>query len=357
MTPQERQNLLIAICLALASTLKISNGIKAMIKCPKANDAQIVQNSKVKWTNKQTTKPNQPEQIQQQKPKDKVFKRTHIKTLQLYVQDNKITTLEEKEYQNFLIEYIHNNPAIYLALLIQANYKLIQFPDNIEEIDPKINYTSLYNNLATNNYTNKYPYHFLDLTTQIPVLNCELSNLQRFYKTQTQPLYPVEQILNILFNPEQQGADYNTRIESLKASIEQFKQSGSLKTSYPYNYILMYLWDIACLLHDEANDLTEPTTQEQLNGLATQIDNFLQANVDKQGIKIQVNKYTNTNEDIKDNHTKIEEAAEKATLQKEEEEMKQQEKAQDSKLSSTQKILNKLSATNNKLQIIMQILY
>ena len=150
MTPLERQKLSIAICLALATTLNTSNEIKAMKKSPTGHNEQIVQNSKIKWNNKQITKTNQPEQIQQQKPKDKVFKRTHIKMLQLYVQDNQITTLEEKEYQNFLIEYINNKPATYLALLIQAKNDLVQFPKEIIYLDQSLKSDDIYDMLLKN---------------------------------------------------------------------------------------------------------------------------------------------------------------------------------------------------------------
>ena len=113
------QKALLAICLALPITLTKNHAISAM-------DTNIEISA-----NKDDDKETNAQKKQQEQLELIANKPTHIAALQYYVDITKPKKLGKEEYKDFLHYYIKDDTEKYLALIIQANKNLIQFPNNI----------------------------------------------------------------------------------------------------------------------------------------------------------------------------------------------------------------------------------
>lgn len=110
------QKALITTCLALATTLKISNAINAM----EANDLQIVQKPKNNDLNEPTNK-----------------QETFLQTLDDYLRERKGQgrPLTKRQYRQLLRKYIGDDIVKLLALKIQAYYEQITTDENPDETE------------------------------------------------------------------------------------------------------------------------------------------------------------------------------------------------------------------------------
>ena len=158
-------------------------------------------------------------------------------------------------------------------------------------------------------------------------------------------------------------------IEKYNKKLNQQEQNQNALNNSTQNFIAQLLWDrpdeentdnniynnqggTETNIYDEGHwediDLDNPDEQSHS-------EESPHSDKDNEGSAKDLNTDTNNEHNPQTNNTKTD--GNETNQLKEEEEMKRQAKEQGSQISTTQKIINNLSATNKMLQIIMQILY
>ena len=309
---------------------------------------------------------------------------TFTRALDYVVSKNKTKDIPVELYQETAKDYIKDNPVKYLALRIQEKTALIQFPKGTQLYIKKYPFTTQTDIGAV--FDNKPPkiYRINKLKKTTKENADILAALKTIQHAKPETLTVAQRILALLFkkqrlSPEEINEPQLDLLTELINNYEQQEQEHT-KELYPYSHIINLLGDVAKQLEEEADDFEQSKEQDQLKLLAHQIRTFFNLYKDKQAANEQANApqeaKTNPNlpenndgqneENTENNINNTKKAGDEPNKDEEEEEEENKrkkeekdrlEKEQGSKLSTTQKIINNLSATNKMLQIIMQILY
>ena len=279
------QKALLAICLALPITLTKNQAISAT-----ETNIEIS-------ANKDDDKETNANQTLQQQLDTIANIKTHTEALKYYIDITKPKKLGKEEYKDFLHYYIKDDTEKYLALIIQANKNLIQFPNNIN-LDTTLTSETIYRMLI-NNLTdiinpinlNDEP-HSKNLFKDIPQYFSKLEQAQK----DKLPAY--EKILKEIFTPAvtetnsylkrsiiaitsfiwRSNDDSTNNLTDLIGTYIKQQEKGQKQPNpeYPSSNILILLDDVAKQLHKEAAafDDKHAEQKQKLEEIANQIERF-----------------------------------------------------------------------------------
>lgn len=221
------QTVLLAICLALATSLIINNGTNGM-------DAHTTSNQ-IQW-------------------------------------DNAIETLTKQDYRQFAKGYIKDDPVRYLALLIQSANGIIKLPATLrssKNITSYFIYKTLFEN-TLDYIENKETMFDEEENSHWELITTYLRHLQQLENRGT----ATEHILRLILLPKFPKQGHATTLRQLHRLIESYQEQNFSIEDEQYSSFLSLLDKVSQLLMREASRLTNSVAKRPLANLGQLINTF-----------------------------------------------------------------------------------
>lgn len=254
------QKALIAICLALATTLTINKKIHAMKSDSTTNY----------WPNKHYLNDTVPK-----KPKTKYD--TFLYNLDEYL--NNIThpeSLTEQQHKYFLRKYIRDDITKYLALLIQlAHYQTPLCQKNRDRLN---------NLLFKDPLEDRQGLHIIKDNAKNETISQFLNYIRDIISTDDGPRSKEKQILSLFFSPDPKETFHDLQTQ-MKELIHSYQDDENTKAYTFYSTLIRFLGPVANQLDREdryQDGFTEDTVLAQLAQRIREFSKAYQTKLDKQ---------------------------------------------------------------------------
>lgn len=262
------QKALIALCLALGTTLKISNATNAMIN----KDEQIEQN------------PENKDLTQQENLTDtfsykliKYLKKKNQQPLYYTTPDQEYTQHYkelDQEYTKLLTRHINNDIAKYLALLIQTKHRQTPIYTDIHVLNltsPVKIFCDLYRNQIGHTREGQIIIDETKKPQNSQILQTIRATKNKFDKERTNE----EKILCLLFTDESLLQEIDTTIQQMKEILNDYKKEERVTTTQKQFFLISFFDKVVEQLTKEHLYLKQEPLYQKANHKNNKLDQIV----------------------------------------------------------------------------------